>query len=143
MSASLSESFSSSICQPLSRLLLFRRLHSTQHSMSLIHSICGNRLRVNQFKKQTDPYFRHYNVTKGQDNFNVDLQIPILECMWSLPEQSPTQQHPSCPFISSAFSDDSDLQSQREFTKALSSIDYTYLYFHISTVQRQDGMPTF
>lgn len=37
-------------------LLLFRRLLSTQHSMSLIHSICGNRLRVNQFKKQTVPY---------------------------------------------------------------------------------------
>lgn len=52
-SASLSKSFSSSICQPLSSLLIFSFVsYSTQHSVSLIHSIRGIQIQILYFKRR-------------------------------------------------------------------------------------------
>lgn len=51
-SASLSKSFPSSICQPLSSLLVFSFVsHSTQHSVSLIHYICSIQIQIIYFKR--------------------------------------------------------------------------------------------
>lgn len=51
-SASLSKSFPSSICQPLSSLLVFSFVsHSTQHNVSLIHYIYGIQIQPLYFKR--------------------------------------------------------------------------------------------